>query len=133
VLSSFISDAISDTSTSPNYAYILFEASALTLSFSKSDQKAFSEIEENLTPAISQIIEQNVSDYLGYAFQIYATFIANSTELKQHYEVLCKSVIENLDNWGKELKYLTPALTILVTTVICKYPDYARSKLANLQ
>ena len=74
-----------------------------------------------------------MTDYLGYAFQIYSIFIATSKELKPTYQLLCQSVIEGLNNWGKEMKYLIPALTILVTTVICKFPDYARSKMQNLQ
>lgn len=122
-----------DGSASPNYAYILFEASALTLSYTRDNAEAFAAVEEELTGAISTIIEQNVSDYLGYAFQLYSTFIANSTEFKLQYKVLCESVLSNMDNWGKDLKYLIPAFTILVTTVICKYPDYARSKITNIQ
>lgn len=68
VLSSFITEAVKDSSASPNYAYILFEASALTLTFSKDNADAFNAVEEQLTPALNSIIEGNVSDYLGYAF-----------------------------------------------------------------
>ena len=54
--------------TSPNYAYILFEASALTLTYVKGDAQAFAAVEDKLVPALNMIIEQNVTDYMGYAF-----------------------------------------------------------------
>ena len=101
----------------------------MTLTYSKDNSDAFNAVEEQLTPALNSIIEGNVSDYLGYAFQIYSTFIANAKELKPHYQLLCESVLDSLTNWGKEMKYLVPALTLLVTTIICKFPDYARSKM----
>jgi len=66
------------TTASPNYTYILFEASALTLTYVKLDQAAFSNVEAQLTPVLNQIFEKNVSDLLGYAFQLYATFVASS-------------------------------------------------------
>ena len=36
------------TTASPNYTYILFEASALTLTYVKLDQSAFSNVEAQL-------------------------------------------------------------------------------------
>jgi len=79
VLGSFITEVAKDEqSTSPNYAYILFEAAALTLTFVKSNQAAFSAVEDQLTPALNMIIEKNNTDYMGYAFQLYATFVAST-------------------------------------------------------
>ena len=46
VLAGFISEVIKDqTTASPNYTYILFEASALTLTYVKLDQAAFANVE----------------------------------------------------------------------------------------
>ena len=79
VLGSFITEVAKDEqSTSPNYAYILFEAAALTLTFVKSNQAAFTAVEDQLTPALNTIIEKNNTDYMGYAFQLYATFVAST-------------------------------------------------------
>ena len=46
-----------ESDTSPNYAYILFEASALTLTYVKSDAQAFAAVEDKLAPALNDIIE----------------------------------------------------------------------------
>ena len=67
-----------------------------------------------------------MSDFVGYAFQLYATFIASSLTMKSDYEMLCASILDGASletNWGKEMKYLIPALGSFLTTFICKYPD----------
>ena len=134
VLQKFISDVVKgEGETSPNYAYILFEASALTLTYVKSDAQAFAAVEDKLVPALNMIIEQNVTDYMGYAFQIYATFVASTTELKPNYQLLCQSILGNLSNWSKEMKFLIPAEGTFVITVICKFPQYANQQIAQIQ
>ena len=131
VLASFIHEVAKDEATaSPNYTYILFEAAALTLTFVKGFHDAFQAVEDQLTPALSFIIEQNLADLSGYAFQLYATFVANSTELKPNYQMLAQSITENLANWSKEMKYLVPALAIFLSTVIAKHPQYAITQIS---
>jgi hypothetical protein len=47
VLAQFITEVTKDEKgASPNFVYILFEASALTLTYVKSDQAAFTAVEE---------------------------------------------------------------------------------------
>ena len=132
VLTNFIQDAVKNETSSPNYSYILFEAAALTLTYCKQDQNAFACVENHLTPALNLIIEQNFTDFTGYAFQLYSTFIANATELKPNYQLLCQSILENVNNWSKDMKYLIPALGIFVTTLICKFPDYITQRIAQI-
>jgi len=113
---------------SPNYTYILFETAALSLTFTKQAPEAFEQIESQLTPILNGIIQAGQSEYVGYAFQLYATFIASSQQMKPDYINLCNSVLsqETIDtNWGKEMKYLIPALGAFLTTYICKYPEQA--------
>jgi len=89
VLSSFILEVAKDEgNSSPNYVYILFEAAALTLTFVKDNREAFVAVEDQLTPALNQIIQNGLSDLSSYAFQLYATFVASSSELKQNYQLL---------------------------------------------
>ena len=45
--------------------------------------------------------------------------------MKPDYDMLCTSVLNQdsiQQNWGREMKYLIPALTVFLTTFICKYP-----------
>ena len=65
-----------------------------------------------------------MTDLVGFAFQIYATFVASSDTLEQNYELLARSVLENMNNWGKDMKYLIPALGVFLTTIICKHPQF---------
>lgn len=69
-------------------------------------------------------MEVGVTDLLGYAFQLYATFVASSAQMKQNYEVLANSIL-NPANWSKEMKYLIPAQSLFLLTVICKFPEFA--------
>ena len=134
VLQKFINDIVKgESDTSPNYAYILFEASALTLTYVKSDAQAFAAVEDKLAPALNEIIEKNVTDYMGYAFQIYATFVASTNELKPNYQLLCQSILGNLSNWSKEMKFLIPAMGTFVITIICKFPDYANQQIQSIK
>ena len=36
-------------------------------------------------------------------------------------------MIENKDNWGKEMKYLIPSLGQFLIAMICKYPQYIQT------
>ena len=82
VLSHFMREIVKDSTVSPNYSYILFEIAALSLTYTKHAPEAFGTIEEQLTPTLNGIIAEGMSDYVGYAFQIYATFIASSSQTK---------------------------------------------------
>lgn len=57
VLAAFINEVSKDEkNASPNFIYILFEASALTLTYVKEDRTAFQAVEDHLTPALNFII-----------------------------------------------------------------------------
>ena len=89
MLTSFISEVAKDEKdASPNYIYILFEACALTLTYIKENRQAFVSVEDQITPALNHIIQSCMMDLSGYAFQLYATFVASSPELKDNYKVL---------------------------------------------
>ena len=122
--------AKNEATVPPNCTCILFEAAALTLTFVKDFHDAFQAVEDQLTPALDFIIKQKLAGLSGYAFQLYATFVANSTELKPNYQMLAQSITENLANWSKEMKYLVPALAIFLSTVIAKHPQYAITQIS---
>ena len=78
-MSSFIDGAARDEAqSSPNYIYILFETTALTLRHTKNIPQSFAQIESCLSSALNYIMEKNITDMIGYSFQIYALFVANS-------------------------------------------------------
>ena len=48
--------------------------------------------------------------------------------MKPDYDMLCTSVLDVASiqtNWGKEMKYLIPALSVFLVTFMCKYPEQA--------
>ena len=122
-----------EQTASPNYVYILFEAAALTLTYVKDDRAAFALVEDQLTTSLNFIIQQDLSEYNSYAFQLYATFVASSLELKENYMLLARSLLENQQNWSKEMKYLIPALSVYLMTIISKHPEQVLQYLDNLK
>lgn len=58
--------------------------------------------------------------------------MASASELKQNYQILAQSVLQGKQNWSKEMKYLVPALTQFVITVISKHPDFAKQYVSNI-
>lgn len=133
MLGQFINQEVDNQSQSPNYLYILFESAALSLTYCREDQQAFGFLEEQLTDALNKIIQNNLSDLIGYAFQLYATFVANSPyaseggEMKQNYSALAQSLLQqDLANWSKEMKYAIPAFTLYLQTIMAKYQDFAK-------
>ena len=57
VLANFINEVTKDEkNASPNFVYILFEASALTLTYVKENREAFTQVEDQLSPALNNII-----------------------------------------------------------------------------
>lgn len=58
MLSRFISEVAADEkNASPNFTYILFEACALTLTYIKENREAFVAFENQITPALNNIIQ----------------------------------------------------------------------------
>ena len=94
VLSAFIDQAAKDEAqSSPNYIYILFETAALTLRHLKGHPEAFRMVEGCLAPPLNYIMEKNVIDMIGFAFQLYALFVAASQAITQNYRVLNESIL----------------------------------------
>ena len=124
VLSSFIDMAARDEAqSSPNYIYILFETTALTLRHLRGHPQLFATVENCLGNALNFIMQQNVTDMIGYAFQIYSLFVANSTQMQPNYRVLSDSILSNRSNWDKDMRYLVPALANFLIAMIYKYPE----------
>ena len=69
---------------------------------------------------------------IGYAFQLYAIFVANSTTMQPVYQTLADSIIQNKSNWEKGMSYLIPALTNFSIAMIYKYPDMFLGNPTNL-
>ena len=127
VLAKFILDSAQDENDkSPNYIYILFETTALTMKFMKSNTAEFNKLQALLTPSLNFLIENNKTDLMGYAFQAYALFVASSETNCQLYEALTVSIIQNQQNWDKGMKYLIPSLGQFLMSMICKFPDYVK-------
>ena len=70
---------------------------------------------------------------MGYAFQLYATFVASTSEMKENYGLLCQSLLEKPENWSKEMKFLIPAMGTFLVTVICKFPEYANQQIGHIK
>jgi hypothetical protein len=69
---------------------------------------------------------------MGYAFQIYAVFVACSDTLKDNYKLLTDSILGKKDNWEADMKYLIPALSNFVVAMIFRHPDFIKSYSSNL-
>jgi hypothetical protein len=110
----------------------LFETAALTLRHLKGQPEVFQQVESILQSPLNYIISQNVTDMIGYAFQLYAIFVANSTSMQPVYQTLADSIIQNKSNWEKGMSYLIPALTNFCIAMIYKYPDMFLGNPTNL-
>jgi len=93
VLSKFISDIADQEDQSANYVYILFETTALTLKYLSSNAEALSSFQNKLSESMNKILQNNKTDLMGYAFQIYSLFVATSSEVNPLFESLLQSVL----------------------------------------
>lgn len=133
IFNQFILAAAKDEAqSSPNYLYILFETTALTLRYLKSNPESFQQAEICLQESLHLIIQTNVTDMISYAFQIYALFIANSQECKENFKAITVSVLQNKNNWQIDMKYMAPALSGMIIAMIYKYPDFMQQFQADI-
>ena len=77
-----------------------------------------------LLPSLIFIIENNKTELMGYAFQIFALFVASHDELQEVYKALTQSLLANQANWAKDMKYLMPAMGQFLIAMICKHPQH---------
>lgn len=122
VLTKFIHDIAQEKETiSPNYVYILFETTALTLKYITGNPEQMSNMQNNLSQSLNFIIENNKVELMGYAFQIYALFVASASQNNDIFRALTNSILQNQDNWSKEMKFLIPSLGQFLISMICKF------------
>jgi hypothetical protein len=127
VLQKFIHDTAKDENDqSPNYIYILFETTALSLKFMRSSPQDMANLQNNLASSLNFIIEHNKTELMGYAFQIYALFVASSDQNNEVFQALVGSILQNKENWNKDMKYLIPSLGQFLIAMLCKFPDYMK-------
>lgn len=126
MLTKFISDTAKDENDqSPNYIYILFETTALTLKYLRNNPQELGSLQQNLSESLNFIIQSNKTDLMGYAFQIYALFIASSDQISPLYEQLLQSILQT-SNWNKDVKFLIPSLSQFIIAMMCKFPEYMK-------
>lgn len=58
--------------------------------------------------------------------------MANSKTMKSDYWTIADSILTNMANWGKDMKYLIPGLAIFLVTFIFKYPEAVQQHTANI-
>ena len=61
---------------------------------------------------------------MGYAFQIFALFVASHNELQEVYKALTQSLLTNQSNWAGDMKYLIPSMGQFLIAMICKHPQH---------
>jgi exportin-2 (importin alpha re-exporter) len=132
ILAQFILEiAKDDSDLSPNYVYVLFETCALTIKLvSGPDQKQ--ELEQNLQPALNFILENNKTDLMSFAFQIYSLFVSRASANSPLFEAIFQSMIHNQSNWGKDMKYLIPSMGHFLISMICKFPEYSAQHASSI-
>ena len=82
VLQQFIKDAATDENDqSPNYIYLLFETAALSLKYSGTNEQSMTQMRNALLPVLIEIINNNKTELMGYAFQLFSLFVASQGEL----------------------------------------------------
>ena len=87
-MSKFISDIAQEEDSSANYVYILFETTALTLKYLSSNAEALAAFQAKISESLNQIIQNNKTGLMGYAFQIYSLFVATSSQVNPLFEAL---------------------------------------------
>lgn len=105
----------------------------MTLRQLKGQPEIFTHVEAYLNPALNYIMEKNISDMIGYSFQIYALFVANSQAMSPNYKVLTDSILANKANWDKDMRYLIPALSNFLVAMIYKYPEQFTGDANNMR
>lgn len=126
VLKGFIDDIAKDEKDlSPNYVYLLFETTALSLKFlnGKEEMKA---MKSDLMPSLNFIIQNNKSDLMGYAFQIYSLYVSSTDELKPLFSALVENILKNKEMWSDSHKHLVPSMTQFLISMICKHPEHMK-------
>ena len=124
MLNQFIAQTAKEDEINQNYAYILFETTALTLKYMRGNEQALNEFKTNLSPVLNDIIQNSKFDLMGYAFQMYALFVASSTENNEVFAVLTQSIVQNIENWNKDMKYLMQSQSQFLIAMICKYTEW---------
>jgi hypothetical protein len=59
--------------------------------------------------------------------------VACSTELKEVYKVITQSILTNIANWGKDMKYLIPAISSFLIAMTFKYPEFVKQYTNNIK
>jgi hypothetical protein len=81
--------------------------------------------EQLVSQPLSFILENNKTELMGYAFQIFSLFVSRSHQLNPLYDAILQSLLQTQSNWGVDMKYLIPSMTQYLIAMICKYPEHS--------
>lgn len=92
------------------------------MKYSGSNEQSMTQMRNALLPVLIEIINNNKTELMGYAFQLFSLFVASHSELQEVYKALIQSLLANQSNWEKDMKYLMPAMGQFIIAMICKHP-----------
>ena len=87
---------------------------------------------EALTPLLLKIIQNNKLDVIGYAFQIYALFVAHTAENNPVFQTLTQSIVTTPGNWAHDMRYLMPSQASFLVAMICRHTEFMKQYIPNL-
>ena len=114
--------------------YILFETLGLIIRNNRGHTNVLDKYEQELMPSFEKAFSGNVTEMLGYVFQVFAAFVMASDceEVKHSYSTLFNSMLQNEENWKVDMKYLVPSMVRFVCALCYRFPAYVHSGLQSL-
>ena len=123
--------------TSPQtdeFNYYFFETCALIMqklrinSNNDTDLTLVKKFENTLRTDLSLILEKNITDLLGYTFQIFAYYLFINRDNNNFYQTILTNILTNDKMWDINMKYLYPPSIEFIKVILITNQQFCENK-----
>ncbi len=114
------------------FNYYYFETCALIMKKfvinNNSDLTLIKKFENTLRTDLNLILQNNITDLLGYTFQIFAYYLYMTNDNNEFYQKILTTILTNEKMWDINMKYLFPPSIEFIKVILITNKQFCESK-----
>ena len=122
------------TPQSDEFNYYFFETCALIMqkfeikNNNNNDLTLIRKFENTLRNDLNLILQNNITDLLGYTFQLFAFYLYKTNDNSDFYQIILKNILTNKNMWDINMKYLYPPSIEFIKVILITNKQFCESK-----
>lgn len=111
------------------FNYYFFETCSLIMKkFDGPDKTLINKFENKIRADLNLILQNNVTDLLGYVFQLFAFYVFLTNDNNEFYQNILRNILTNEKMWDINMKYLYPPSIEFIKVILMTNQQFSQNK-----